>query len=123
MYLEGGTYPQSLGWYAAYFNQEAAATTNVTLKTMFREQAANWTAMNAALKAADAATDATTAAQQYALCEKLAVQLYMYVYTFQQTAFWITKGYMSPHNNDWGFQTNPTIGAGADSFFAWWNKG
>jgi hypothetical protein len=123
MYLQGGTYPQSLGWYAAYFNQEAAATSNSTLRNMFLGEAANWTAMNNALRAADAATDPTIAAQQYALCENLAVQLYMYSYTYQANAFWIVKPYMTPHNNDWGYQTNPTIGAGADSFYAWWNKG
>jgi peptide/nickel transport system substrate-binding protein len=123
MYEQGGTYPQSLGWYAAYFNQEAAATTNATLAAMYRGEAANWSAMNAALLAGDAATDPAVAAAKYAACEQLAIKLYMYVYTFQSTAFWIVKPYMTPYNNDWGYQTNPTIGAGADSFFAWWNKG
>ncbi len=123
MYKVGGTYPQSLGWYSSYFTGLAAKTSNATLAAMYNGEAQNYSLLNQLISAADLATNPTSAAQLYQQAEQVAVKLYMYVYTFQQNQFWIVKPYMTPHNNVWGYQENPTIGAGADSFYAWWNKG
>jgi len=121
MYLGNGTYPFAEGWYWWYFDREAAAYP--AMASMFQSQAQNYTLLNNLITAADAETNATRAAALYVAAERVAVSLYMYVYTYQQEGFWIVQPYVSPYNNNWGFQENPTIGAGADSVFWWWTKG
>src|SRR5437867_5105831 len=121
MYLEKGTYPGPNGWDQTYLNGLAAA--HPTEAALYRAQASAFANLTANITAADTATSAATAAADYAVAEQWGVLLYMYVYTYQATGFWITSTFIHPHNNDWGFQENPTIGAGADSAFFWWTKG
>lgn len=121
MYLAGGTYPGPNGWDPTFLG--GLSTTYPSQATMYNNQASTFNSMNALVSKADTDTNAAQAAQDYAQAEQLAVNLYMYVYTYQATGLWITKPWISPYNGQWGFQENPTIGAGADSFFAWWIKG
>lgn len=121
MYLEGGTYPGSDGWDHTFLNGLAAKYP--TQAALYNTQASAFTNLIAQINAADTQTNPTLAAAQYATAEQTAVNLYMYVYTSQSTGFWIVKPWISPYQGDWGTQTNPTIGAGADSVFFWWVKG
>ena len=117
----GGTYPAPNGWDPTYLGGLAA--TYPSQASMYSAQASAFTNMSALITAADASTSATQAAQLYQQAEQYSISLYMYVYTYQQTGFWITRPWIHPYQNNWGYQENPTIGAGADSFFAWWVKG
>ncbi len=119
MYLQGGTYPAPNGWDQTFLNGLAAA--HPAQASLYNQQAMAFSNLTTQITAADTATSG--AAQLYATSEQTAVKLYMYVYTEQANGFWIVKSYMKPYNNDWGFQENPTIGAGADSTFFWWIKG
>ena len=117
----GGTYPAPNGWDPTYLSGLAAA--HPSQAAMYNGQAANFTQLSNLITAADTATNPSTAAQLYQQAEQASVSLYMYTYTYQQTGFWIVKPYIHPYQNNWGFQENPTIGAGADSCFFWWVKG
>jgi len=121
MYLEGGTYPGPNGWDRTFLNGLAAV--HPTQAALYNAQASAFRNLTAQITAADTQPNPTLAAQEYATAEQTAISLYMYVYAFQQTGFWIVKPYISPYQGDWGYQTNPTIGAGADSCFFWWVKG
>ncbi len=121
MYLEGGTYPGPDGWDQTFLNSRAAA--HPAQAALYRAQAAAFRNLTAQITAADLQPNPTLAARQYAQAEQTAVSLYMYVYTLQSTGFWIVKPYISPYQGNWGYQQNPTIGAGADSVFFWWVKG
>lgn len=119
----GGTYPAPNGWDPTYLNGLASTTTNTTLAGLYGTQASAFSNMSALITAADAATSATQAQQLYQQAEQYSISLYMYVYTYQATGFWITRPWIHPYQNNWGLQENPTIGAGADSLFFWWVKG
>jgi ABC-type transport system substrate-binding protein len=121
MYLEGGTYPGPNGWSQGYL--DGLAATHPTQAALYNAQASAFRNLTAQIKAADTQPDPTLAAQKYAQAEQTAVGLYMYTYMYQATGFWIVKPWISPYQGDWGYQTNPTIGAGADSVFFWWVKG
>ena len=121
MYLQGGTYPGPNGWDQTYLNGLAANHTAEA--SLYNAQALEFAVLTLEITAADTEANATRAAQLYAAAEQIAVSLYMYVYMFQQTGFWIVKPNISPYQGNWGYQTNPTIGAGADSCFFWWVKG
>ncbi len=121
MYLEGGTYPGPNGWDHTYLNGLAA--THPTQAALYNSQASAFVNLTAQILAADTQPNPTLAATEYAQAEQTAVSLYMYVYMVQTTGFWIVKPYITPYQGNWGYQTNPTIGAGADSCFFWWVKG
>jgi len=121
MYLEGGTYPGPNGWDQTFLNGLAAA--HPAEAAMYTAQALAFHTLTTQINGADTEPNPTLAAQKYAQAEQTAVNLYMYVYAYQATGFWIVKPYMSPYQGNWGYQTNPTIGAGADSCFFWWVKG
>ena len=117
----GGTYPAPNGWDPTYL--AGLATSHATQAQLYNAQAANYSQLASLITAADTATSPSAAAQLYAQAEQISVKLYMYTYTYQQNGFWIVKPYIHPYQNNWGFQENPTIGAGADSCFFWWVKG
>lgn len=117
----GGTYPGPNGWDPTYLSGLAAA--HPSQAAMYTSQAQNFSQLSSLITAADTATNPTQAAQLYAQAEQVSINLYMYTYTYQQNGFWIVKSYIHPYQNNWGFQENPTIGAGADSCFFWWVKG
>ena len=121
MYLEGGTYPGPDGWDQAYLNSLAAA--HPTEAALYTAQASAFHSLTTQITAADTEPNPTLAAQKYAQAEQTGVGLYMYMYAYQATGAWIVKPYISPYQGNWGYQTNPTIGAGADSCFFWWVKG
>ncbi len=121
MYLQGGTYPGPNGWDQTYLNGLAANHT--AQASLYTAQALEFSVLTALIIGADTEANPTRAAQLYAAAEQVAVSLYMYVYMYQSTGFWIVKPNISPYQGNWGYQTNPTIGAGADSCFFWWVKG
>jgi peptide/nickel transport system substrate-binding protein len=121
MYLVGGTYPGPNGWDAGYLSGLASAHPGQA--SIYTSEGQNYTALNNLIVKADTDTSPSQAAADYAAAEQIAVKLYMYVYTFQATGFWIVKKYITPYQGNWGYQENPTIGAGADSCFFWWVKG
>src|SRR2546426_1352426 len=86
-------------------------------------QASAFRSLTTQITAADTEPNPTLAAQKYAQAEQTAVGLYMYIYKYQSTGAWVVKPYISPYQGNWGYQSNPTIGAGADSCFFWWVKG
>src|SRR3989454_10262287 len=115
------SYPGPNGWDQTYLNGLAAAHPGEA--ALYSAQASAFRSLTTQITGADTEPNPTLAAQKYAQAEQTAVGLYMYVYAFQSTGSWIVKPYMSPYQGNWGYQTNPTIGAGADSCFFWWVKG
>ncbi len=119
----GGTYPGPNGWDPTYLAGLAASHSGSGSAGLYTTQASDYANLSDLITAADTATSPTQAAQLYAQAEQVSISLYMYTYTYQANGFWIVKPYIHPYQNNWGFQENPTIGAGADSCFFWWVKG
>src|SRR3989441_8895738 len=121
MPLQGGINPGRSGWpqmsLNAFFFKDPATT------EIYTAQAQAFANLTAQITAADIQPNPTLAATEYAQAEQTAVSLYMYVYMVQATGFWIVKPYITPYQGNWGYQTNPTIGAGAHSCFFWLGKG
>lgn len=111
LYQQGATYPSASGFSVSMLQAEGYST-----------EATQYQQLNTAITQADAATNPTTAAQLYKTAEQDAVNLYMYVYAQQPSAFWVVKPYMTGYN---GIQSeeNPMIGGASDSIFYWWVKG
>ncbi len=118
MYLVNGTYPGPNGWDVVLLGQLSTANGGV-FTTQFNE----FNTLITQLHTADLDTNPTQAAADYQAAEQTAVNLYMYVYTYQFNSFWIVRSYMHPYQNNWGYQTAPTMGAAQDSLFFYWVKG
>jgi hypothetical protein len=79
--------------------------------------------LNKLIIQADYTLNSTQASQLFKQVDQIAVDLYMYVYTYQSNGYWVVKPYITPYQNDISYQSHPIIaGAGASLFF-WWNKG
>lgn len=118
MYLVNGTYPGPQGWDIATLGSLSTANGG-GYTTQFNE----FTTLVSQIHKADSDTNPTQAAADYQAAEQTAVNLYMYVYTYQANAFWMVRSYMHPYQNNWGYQTAPTMGAAQDSLFFYWVKG
>lgn len=118
MYLVNGTYPGPDGWDTVYLSGLSTAKGGA-----YTTQYNAWTTLINQIHVADAATDPAVAAPAYKAAEQTAVSLYMYVYTYQPTSFWMVRSYMHPYKNDWGYEIAPTMGAAQDSLFFYWIKG
>jgi len=108
-YKEGGFLPARNEWTVKYLNSTGHA-----------DQAAMFAQMNSLIKTADSTANATLAAQDYQEVEQIAINLYMYVYTFDPNWFWVVKPYMNGYQGQISYQENPMLG-GNDLYF-WWVK-
>jgi len=88
MYKQGGYYPAPFGWSVECLNSTGHA-----------DQAKTFAEMNSLVKIADSTTNATLAAQDYKAAEQLAINLYMYVYTYVPNYFLVIKPYMRGYRN------------------------
>jgi len=111
IYLQGGTYPAPDGWSVSYLDS-----------LNYTNEANLYQSLNNAILEADAATNSSIAAYYYKKVAQLAINLYMYLYTYQPNEFWIIKSYISPYENNIAYQENPMIGGGGDGLYFWWNK-
>jgi ABC-type oligopeptide transport system substrate-binding subunit len=111
LYQQGATYPSASGFSVSDLTSEG-----------FASEATQYQQLNTAIQQADAATNPTQAAALYKTAEQDAVNLYMYVYAQQPSAFWVVKPYITGYS---GIQSeeNPMIGGATDSIFYWWVKG
>jgi ABC-type oligopeptide transport system substrate-binding subunit len=111
LYLQGGTYPSGDGLTVSYLNS-----------TGFPSEATQYSQLNTVLTQANAATSPTTAGTLYKEAEQDAINLYLYIYTVDENAFWSVKPYMTGYNGIQS-QENPLIGGALDSTYYWWVKG
>jgi ABC-type transport system substrate-binding protein len=111
LYLQGGTYPSGDGLTVSYLNS-----------TGYTTEATQYQALNTVLQQANAATSPTVAGPLYKQAEQDAINLYLYIYTVDENAFWIVKPYMTGYNGMQS-QENPLIGGALDSTYYWWVKG
>ena len=111
LYLQGGTYPSGDGLTVSYLNSAG-----------FTAEATQYSQLNTVLQQANAATSASTAGPLYKQAEQDGINMYLYIYTVDENAFWIVKPYMTGYN---GIQSeeNPLIGGALDSTYYWWVKG
>ena len=107
---QGGYFPGPNGWSVQYLNSTGHA-----------DQAMVYAEMNSLIQTADSTTNATLAAQDYQQAEQLAINLYMYVYTFVINNFLIVKPYMNGYQGQIRYEENPMVGA-IGSLFFWWVK-
>jgi ABC-type transport system substrate-binding protein len=107
MYKEGGYFTASYGWSVQYLNS-----------TGHPDQATTYAEMNSLIQTADTTTNATLAAQDYRQAEQLAINLYMYVYTYIPNAFLLVKPYMSGYQGQIQYEQNPMQPA----LYFWWVK-
>ncbi len=121
MYLQNGTYPIGTGFNNVYLYSLIAS--HASQSALYTSQYNSYVQLNQLIHAADLAVNTTQAASLYKEAEQVAVNLYMFVYTYQYNLLWATKPWIQPYQGNWGTQTNPTIGAGDDSCFFWWVKG
>ena len=108
-YKEGGFLPARNGWTVEYLNSTGHA-----------DQAAMFAQMNSLIKTADSTPNATLAAQDYKEVEQIAINLYMYVYTFVPNFFWVVKPYMNGYQGQISYQENPMLGG--NGLYFWWVK-
>ncbi|HMK94917.1 MAG TPA: ABC transporter substrate-binding protein [Candidatus Limnocylindrales bacterium] len=111
LYLQGGTYPSGNGLTVSYLNS-----------TGYPTEAAQYAQLNTVLTQANAATNPTVAGPLYKQAEQDAINLYLYIYTVDENAFWTVKPYMTGYNGIQS-QENPLIGGALDSTYYWWVKG
>jgi ABC-type transport system substrate-binding protein len=113
MYQQGGTYPSATAWDVNWLNA-----------TGYSNESAQYQQLNTWISQANAATNSTQAAQLYKQAEQQAINLYMYVYTYQANAFWVVKPYMTAYNSGNTIQSeqNPMYGGGGMSLYYWWVK-
>jgi ABC-type transport system substrate-binding protein len=111
MYKQGGFYTAPDGWRVEYLNSTGRA-----------DQAAMFAQMNALIEIADSTANSTLAAQDYKAAEQLAIDLYMYVYTAIDNAFWVVKPYMNGYQGQISYQENPLVGALGVGLYFWWVK-
>jgi len=71
------------------------------------DQAAMYAQMNALITEADATTNATLAAQDYNEIEQIAVNLYLYIYLYQPSFFWVVKPYMNGYQGQMSIFMGP----------------
>ena len=107
MYKEGGYYPASYSWSVQYLNSTGHA-----------DQATTYAEMNSLIQTADTTTNATLAAQEYRQAEQLAINLYMYVYTFKLNSFLIVKPFMNGYQGQIQYEQNPQL----PTLYFWWVK-
>jgi len=111
LYLQGGTYPSGDGLTVSYLNS-----------TGYASEAAQYQQLNTVLQQANAATSASVAGPLYKQAEQDAINMYLYIYTVDENAFWMVKPYMTGYNGIQS-QQNPLIGGALDSTYYWWVKG
>ncbi|MGA8904360.1 MAG: ABC transporter substrate-binding protein, partial [Candidatus Bathyarchaeia archaeon] len=110
-YKQGGFYAAADGWTGEYLS----STGHADEATMFAQ-------MNSLIKIADSTTNVTLAAQDYKAAEQIAINLYMYVYTFVPNSFWVVKPYMNGYQGQISYQENPMFGSAAAGLYFWWVK-
>jgi len=108
MYLEGGTYPAANGW--NYTNLMAWGYT---------QEAQEWKNMTDLILEADSTANETLAIHLYDQAEQIAVNLTLYVYTYQSNAFW----FYAPWLHGVQYEENPMIGGGGDTLYFYLTKG
>jgi ABC-type transport system substrate-binding protein len=129
MYLQGGFFPAGAGWNVSYFENLSkyfASKGNMTLANIFANESKEYNELNTLIEEANNAAlsgNNNLAAVYYKEAEQIAVNLYLYVYTYQENMYWIIKPYMIPYKNQISYQENPMIGGGGNSLFYWWFKG
>jgi ABC-type transport system substrate-binding protein len=111
LYLQGGTYPSGNGLTVSFLNSAGFST-----------EATQYQQLNTVLTQANAATSASVAGPLYKQAEQDAINLYLYIYTVDENAFWMVKPYMTGYNGIQS-QENPLIGGALDSTYYWWVKG
>ena len=129
MYLQGGFFPAGAGWNVSYFENLSkyfASQGNTYLANLFANESQEYNELNTLIVEANNAAlsgNNELAAVYYKEAEQIAVNLYLYVYTYQENMYWIIKPYIIPYKNQISYQENPMIGGGGDSLFYWWSKG
>jgi ABC-type transport system substrate-binding protein len=108
MYLENGTYPGANGW--NYTN---------LMSWGYTQEAQEWKNMTDLILKADSTSNVTLSLQYFDQAEQIAVNLTLYVYTYQANGFW----YYAPwiHGVEW--EENPMIGGGGDTLYFYLTKG
>ncbi|MFP3144451.1 MAG: ABC transporter substrate-binding protein, partial [Caldisphaera sp.] len=129
IYLASGAYPSPDGWNITYLNNLSAyfnKTGNTNVGAMIWQEAQEFQEMNNVLQEADKADlagNVTQAISLYKQAEQMAINLYMYVYTIQQNAYWAIKPYMQAYQgNILAWEENPSFNGAGDSWYFWWYK-
>jgi ABC-type oligopeptide transport system substrate-binding subunit len=83
------------------------------------DQAAMYAQMNALIAEADSTTNETLAAQDYRQIEQIAINLYLYVYTFQPNRLLVMKPYMNGYQGQVSYIMNPLLGSAETAPYVW----
>ncbi len=108
MYLEGGTYAPADG--VNYTN---------LMKWGFTDDAQEWKNMQNLILQAESTANETLAIHLFDQAEQIGVNLTLYVYTYQENAFWFYASWI--HGVQ--YEENPTIGGAADTLYFYLSKG
>jgi len=139
IYLQGGFFTSGDGWdvnylinLSAYFNASKVSWPGLSpsvepqIGKMLWQEAMEYQQLNELILKADEAelaNNVTAAYQLFREGENIAIQLYMYVYAYQVTAYWVVKPYMHGYMGMISWEENPGIGGGGNSVYWWWVKG
>ncbi|MEM3259456.1 MAG: ABC transporter substrate-binding protein [Thermoplasmata archaeon] len=108
MYLENGTYPAPNGW--NYTN---------LVSWGYTQEAQEWKNMTDLILKADSTANVTLALKYFDQAEQIAVNLTLYVYTYQANGFW----FYAPWIHGVEYEENPMIGGGGDTLYFYLTKG
>ena len=108
MYLENGTYPAANGW--NYTN---------LVSWGYIQEAQEWKNMTDLILKADSTANVTLALKYFDQAEQIAVNLTLYVYTYQANGFW----FYAPWIHGVEYEENPMIGGGGDTLYFYLTKG
>jgi len=87
--------------------------------TGYPEQAAMFAQMNALIWEADSTTNMTLAAQDYKQIEQIGINLYLWIYTFQQNELLVTKPYVNGYQGQMSYIMNPILGTEETAQYVW----
>jgi ABC-type transport system substrate-binding protein len=132
MYEQGGTLAAPDGWdvsylenLSAYFNASKIswpglnASVEPEIGKLLWQEAMQYQELNSLIVQADnaeMANNVTAAYQLFRQVEDVAVQLYMYVYTYQINLYWAVKPYMHGYMGTISWEENPMVG---NRFYLW----
>jgi hypothetical protein len=121
MYGEGGYYPSGGNWLVSNFASLAPPTPNdvvhINGTTYSQSQVYSW--INGNITLGDASVDPGVRQEAYTTATKLAVDMGLYVYTYQAREFWFFRSWLKGYE----MQENPMIGGAGEHVFYWLTKG
>ena len=120
MYAEGGYYPSGGNWGVSNFASLPPPTpydvVHINGTTFTQSQVYSW--INGNITLGDTSVNPAVRQEAYATATKLAIDMGLYVYTYQARQFWFFRSWLKGYE----MEENPMIGGAGEHVFYWLTK-